>query len=277
MSYILDALNKSEQERREENEVPSLLAVHDSVPHQTSRPAMSVWLPVAVVLLVLVVYLLAALLADGPAATAEAPTAQPEQVSADPATSPPLPTLQPATSLTTAAPAAQPQPTATPGRETVNSTAARIQDLYTGNHSEATSPTQTGPEQAPKLANNAAPGHSTEIRQQAEQEKLQRLLADEEARKLAAQIQADSFQPYVPGIQQLSAALRNQLPALNYSAHIYSADEKSGFVIINSRKRYAGSVIAPELFVESIREDDVVLNFKGYSFALPAMRSWQGR
>jgi len=273
MSYILDALNKSEQERREEHQVPSLLAVHDNVPHQPPRPAISVWLPVAAVLLVLVVYLLVTLLANGPAQTPAAPQASSISPTIPQAATPPAaPPIQPVSPV-------QPLPisptTAKVDSNTATPTAARIQDLYAANPDPAPAGGKQSPQQSDAAVpdNASAPAETTA----SERETLQKLLADEEARKLAAQIQADSYQPYVPGIQQLSPALRNQLPALNYSAHIYSADEKSGFVIINGRKRYAGMVIAPELFVESIREDDVVLNFQGYSFALPAMRSWHGR
>ncbi len=51
MSYILDAINKSEQERNEQNHVPSLHAVHETATPETNTGWIPRWLPVVLVVI----------------------------------------------------------------------------------------------------------------------------------------------------------------------------------------------------------------------------------
>lgn len=57
MSYILDALNKSEQERKEQGHVPSLHAVHSSAPDPIKQ-RLIIWIPLAILLAFLAAFIL---------------------------------------------------------------------------------------------------------------------------------------------------------------------------------------------------------------------------
>ncbi|WP_439509581.1 general secretion pathway protein GspB [Marinimicrobium koreense] len=79
--------------------------------------------------------------------------------------------------------------------------------------------------------------------------------------------------PAVPGIRDLSWSLQQDIPSLNYQSHQYR-DGQGSTVTINQREYRAGDRIAPDLRIERIEEDGVVLTFKGQSFKLQALNSW---
>ena len=90
----------------------------------------------------------------------------------------------------------------------------------------------------------------------------------------AKEIQQEIAQPDVPSIYELPVALQNRLPKMVYSAHIYSSDADSGFAIINDRRRYRGDRITANLVVVSIENNGVILSFEGETFRLGAMKNW---
>lgn len=88
---------------------------------------------------------------------------------------------------------------------------------------------------------------------------------------------AVSNEPNIPSIYDIDAYVRKDIPSIDYGAHIYATDNNSGFVILDGARRRAGDRLESGLFVEKIEEENVVLNFNGVLFTLPAMKSWQGR
>lgn len=81
--------------------------------------------------------------------------------------------------------------------------------------------------------------------------------------------------PAVTAIRDLSWSLQQEIPSLNYQAHQYRDEPgQASSVTINQREYRAGDPITPDLRVERIDEDGVVLSFKGQSFKLQALNSW---
>ncbi|CAH0991413.1 hypothetical protein SIN8267_01517 [Sinobacterium norvegicum] len=80
--------------------------------------------------------------------------------------------------------------------------------------------------------------------------------------------------PLPPLFSELTWVQKERIPPVEYGAHIYSSRSASGFVILNGSKRFAGDKIGAGLSVEAILVDAVQLNFQGLSFRLPAMTSW---
>ncbi len=87
--------------------------------------------------------------------------------------------------------------------------------------------------------------------------------------------QAPVARPSVPAIRDLSWSLQQQIPSLNYQAHQYRAEPgQTSTVTINQQEHRAGAQITPDVRIERIDEDGVVLSFKGEPFKLKALNSW---
>ncbi len=80
----------------------------------------------------------------------------------------------------------------------------------------------------------------------------------------------------IPSIYALESNVKKKIPSINYGAHIYATDNKSGFVILNGARRRIGDKLSNGVYIEKIAEESVVLSFNGTVFSLPAMKSWLG-
>ncbi len=76
-------------------------------------------------------------------------------------------------------------------------------------------------------------------------------------------------EPYVPSLAHLPAAERQDLPPLRLSMHVFNAAPASRFVIIDGRRYGEGQSIVQGLLVADIRRDGVVLERNGQRFLLP--------
>lgn len=83
-------------------------------------------------------------------------------------------------------------------------------------------------------------------------------------------------EPLIPTIYELDTSAKKAIPAINYGAHVFATDNKSGFVILDGVRRKVGDQLENGVFVEKISEEEVVLSFNGQVFSLPAMKSWLG-
>jgi hypothetical protein len=78
----------------------------------------------------------------------------------------------------------------------------------------------------------------------------------------------------IPEIYDLDRSTQRAIPAISYGAHIYATDKVSGFVILNGAKRKVGEKMRSGVYIEQVNEHDVVLSYQGLVFSLPAMKSW---
>ena len=74
-------------------------------------------------------------------------------------------------------------------------------------------------------------------------------------------------------LTQMPAWVKNGVPNLHFEQHIYASDGE-GWVKVNGRDRYQGDMIAPELQLEEILPQQVILTFRGEKFSLPALTNW---
>jgi general secretion pathway protein B len=245
MSFILDALKKSDSERQRQSG-PALFEIRKAPP----RSGLPIW---ALVLGALLLVNLVALawfvarepqpaVAPPPAPTAAAPGAGAPAPSAAPApANPPLQATGAGGTQASAAPLAGtvpvlPPPTSTDPSGLPSSAAIApgdafsVQPDYSGNPADY--------EQA--LPANGGPG----------------------ATVLAAE------RNMVPTVDRLPPALGNQLPPLRLDLHVYASRATDRFVMINMRRLREGDATPEGVRVEEITPAGAVMSFRGTRFLL---------
>lgn len=240
MSFILDALKKSESDRQRQSG-PALFEVRVAPP----RTRLPLWAIAVALLLVVnlgvVMWMLLrhqehaatplASTAAAPAAgAATAPAAAPQTV----ATSPAAP----------AAPAATPVPVVATSAPVSAATAA---------------PASTGTALAPAAAPPAAESTNSEDYAPAE-ERAPSALASHVRR---------GTESGVPLYQDLATSPGTQLPQLRLDLHVFAAHPQDRFVMINMHKLREGDALPEGVHVESITPEGAVLSFNGSKFLLP--------
>jgi general secretion pathway protein B len=73
----------------------------------------------------------------------------------------------------------------------------------------------------------------------------------------------------LPTIWELPFATRKDIPALDLSMHVYSSDPKQRFVVIKGDRHVEGDEVASDLVLREIRQDGLVLEYKGQKFFFP--------
>jgi len=87
------------------------------------------------------------------------------------------------------------------------------------------------------------------------------VLVDEDAK-------ADN-EEVLPSINEINLSGPQALPDLHLDVHVYATKPSERFVYINMRKYHEGSSLPEGPLVEHIRRDGVVLNYQGLRFILP--------
>jgi general secretion pathway protein B len=73
----------------------------------------------------------------------------------------------------------------------------------------------------------------------------------------------------LPTIWELPFATRKDIPELDLSMHVYSSDPKQRFVVIKGDRHVEGDEVASDLVLREIRQDGLVLEYKGQKFFFP--------
>lgn len=73
----------------------------------------------------------------------------------------------------------------------------------------------------------------------------------------------------LPTVWELPFATRKELPAIDLSMHVYSADPKQRFVVIKGDRHVEGDEVGQDLVLREIRQDGLVLEYKGQTFFFP--------
>lgn len=262
MSYILEALEKSENERKQRN-VPDLQTQHTLYPGVTrSKPRRlkrNVRRLRPAVLITCGLMLLAWLFRDHMPVALEIkitqsnaiteksalpdPVLQEKQVLASPE---PVSKIEQEKAETKPAPAITQQQTL----ESTPSTDA-THDTVEMKHEEAA-------EQVPVTVSNQA--ETTVIRKAITLEPAPIILAENKIAKMNA-----TFTP-LPFLEELPASVKSNLPKLKFAGHTYSSIPGDRLIIINSNIRREGDPVEPGLRLEEITWDGVILNFRDIRF-----------
>jgi general secretion pathway protein B len=232
MSFILDALRKSEHERQRQTG-PALV----ETPVATPKAKTNVWATAAIALLVVNLVAIGLLLLyksrDEPTVSTAADTTQPARVDAAPPTV--APAAQVAVTQTLPQPVAPP-PMLRPAEEALAEPGTR--NPLEGEISSGAPPMDY---EAAARAAEPPPGPPAVVPTQG-------------TSNLPT---ADEF------------AARAGLPEMRLELHVYSANPQQRFVFINGRKYQQGDSTQEGATVDEVTPDGVILNARGNRFLLP--------
>lgn len=281
MSFILDALNRSDTDRDEDQAVPGLQTVHG--PRSAAEVPLwrrALWPALAI---------LFALIAAGAwLGSPGAPESGATQVSAPAEQATPVPTQQAPMEKQAAVPAPQPVAKAVP--KPTAGQQADIAALYASKPATP-QPALTSPQAAPATPQPAplpvpASPEPEVVAPQPQPTPRPAQVAqpaiDVEALARAAQAELDTLQdeqaPVVeheaPFISELRQSQKDQIPSIFYNAHNWSANPSRSSVILNKREFRAGQQVKPGLKLVEILQDGIVLDFRGTEFRLNSLNSW---
>nr|WP_320115252.1 general secretion pathway protein GspB [uncultured Desulfuromonas sp.] len=260
MSFILEALKKSEK-NRQENATPTLDSQHDSA--SSTTPKRPVWPLVLVVVLILNAGILLWLF--GPWNSDEAPEVatapktdtavetpvQTAVVEPKAPVTPPVP--QPAVQQPTqAAPATVVMP-----EPQVAITAPAVTTPLAEEH-VVQSVVTTKP-----VADVAQPAAAQEPAPQPQQ--VQAVV--EPIAQPVATPQAPARK--VLALTELPGSMQQQLPRLHMSVHAFTGDQNTSLIRLNDRIMRAGSMLENRYRLEEITTDGAVFSYQGYYFLVP--------
>jgi len=257
MSFILEALKKSEK-NRQENTTPTLDSQHDSAtPTPQKRP---IWPLILVLVLLLNGGILLWLFGPwshkkAPAVTtapvtetaAVAPTAPMTTAAPRPAVQPPAQPVAATASVTPEPQVAPSEPAMTPPVEPVVQSVVTTQPV-----AEVTLPVEkpapviTAPEppQPEQTADVAKPVAQPVAAPQPP------------ARKILA-------------LTELPGGIQQQLPRLHMSVHAFTGDQSTSLIRLNNRIMRAGSILENRYRLEEITTDGAIFSYQGYYFLVP--------
>jgi general secretion pathway protein B len=275
MSFILDALKKSELERQRQA-IPGLMHV---VPLER-RPRFRPWaIALAVLLGVNLAVLLIVLLRGTPSTTHTVPgTAPPLEGppsaragsppdASSPATNPPAAAVTPAEAPATLAPRAVEAPPAVAAARAakhfspMDATPVYAPEIPADKDAPAASARS---ERASESSGSAALGRSAAAPGSASPARTTRA---RDPVLTGAEDKAD--EEVLPTIGEIDLSGQPALPDLHLDVHVFAAQPADRFVYIDMRKYREGAALADGLTLERIRRDGVVLNYHGLRFVLP--------
>jgi general secretion pathway protein B len=242
MSLILDALRKSEAERRR-GQAPSLYAA-TPVPGTRARPEWLRLLPFVAGAVLLLVALVAWFGKDEEPAT----KAELQEEATAPSLQPPTP-AQLAAKTAGSGPAEITPPAAPPPPPAATSRTAAPTPTVEALVKAPVAPPKS-PARAPTPVIEAAPT----------------LAATPES--ASAPAAAEATEEALPPIAALDAGTRGALPAMRMSMHVYNDDASRRFATIDGQRVVEGSRVGSATVVE-IRRDGVVLDVGGQRVLLP--------
>jgi general secretion pathway protein B len=243
MSYILDALRKSDQQRQR-GAAPTLPAA----PAPAAAPRQPAFLAYGLLAAVLV----GAGMAIGwlrPWQPEQAAPGRPEPVAAKPLESNPrLAAPAPSAMAPRPTPEAQVRNVAPPA-QAAPAPSAMAPALVPAKPPPA--PAKPEPRSAPAEADTTAP----------------RKTAAPASKQPVGTAAADAARvPSVISMAELPLSLQQELPPMTISVHAYSGNPPDRLVGINNRMLREGEDVAPGLKLEQITPDGMIFGYKGYSF-----------
>src|SRR5215472_1808906 len=255
MSFILDALKKSESDRQRQNG-PALFEVRVAPP----RTRLPLWaIAIALLLVVNLGVVMWMLLRHQHASAAIGPQPVTAAATTPPSTGIPVPVvatsapLAPGTAPPT--PAAPPEPAAPPAPAAAPGTAGTLAGT-----AAPTPPTAHDAASAVAGTVNGAPDSANAEDYAPAEEPPAPGLGNHVRRGTASG---------VPLYQDVSATPGTQLPQLRLDLHVFAARPQDRFVMINMHKLREGDTLPDGVHLDSITPEGAVLSYNGSKFLLP--------
>ncbi|MEM9101961.1 MAG: general secretion pathway protein GspB [Pseudomonadota bacterium] len=85
---------------------------------------------------------------------------------------------------------------------------------------------------------------------------------------------ADSPLAIIPSINTLDDSVIDQIPAFEFSTHIYSSDSQKSFVIINGKMLSEKQMVTENMRLEKIYQGHIVLKINDDVFKVESLKSW---
>lgn len=276
MSLILDALNRAEHERKNQDTVPDLNSLHSAQLFNTAPDKrQTLWWVIGVVAVLLAIIIVLVMLLR------REPLAQPAITQVAPLASPP-PVIEPAASgmaieapiqTPIQAPVIEPKPVSHTAVIATKSTApnAAIDKLYSSGGAETDAATAEGVNEL--YAAEAATAPASETIVDPFNAAGQATATAAVAHELAPPRTFDSIKN-IPDFNSLPWNMRQQIPTITYQRHNYLADGISS-VVINNQTTGVGNIIGTGQFVvQEIFVDGVVLKQGNAVFKMRALNGW---
>ena len=298
MSLILDALNRSEAERRGGGEVPGLATEHFSA-SEGDKFKLRVylpWLALAIAVAVIAWLVLDRTRVDSAVVTppvpvtatgettsprAPVPVARPPEEPARPVDRQQRPLAVVPKEAAAAAPDLPTGERATPSARPVD---ASVAALYQRSPAATDTPTataiETGESEPESDAAAAVPSATEQAKIMVDGSGAAPRVSeplDIEAALARARQEMENARLVdhpAPFIQDLSQQRKNAIPTLMYSIHNYSAKPGQSSVMINGKSLRAGANVGKGVKLEEILPESIVLSHQGQQFRLRALNSW---
>ena len=267
MSFILDALRKSEHERQRQTG-PALAEVPVAAP----KPRSNVWATGAIALLLVNLVVIGVLLIRKAAREPEAavPAAMPAPTQAAPAATAPAPAqvtmTQTVPSGTVAAPPPMLQPARSAGPPADGSRNSLEEEMSEGPPmlDAQMAADAAAPPAGPPAVTRAPNGRGSVVYESLPASAA--VGAQQYAAPPQPRTSSQSAGPKLPTADEVTAA--GGVPALNLDLHVYSTRPTERMVFVNSRKYREGDTLQEGPVVQTITPDGAILEFRGSRFLL---------
>lgn len=278
MSYLLEALRKSERERQQKTAVPDLQTPTVEWEAGDEARQRSPWLTVAVIAICLNTLLLAVLVwrfgfagndnIDAGQQPAIAPAKEPGAAVSTVSSLPPVIVVQ-QPAATNDAIVVRDRSRPEPAR---NSSSQLRPDEYNAGSRRTVAPSAGGTEAwTGRDAVNPDTGSKGERGNAGDSELTGSVADDNNGADSEGNGAADDA---VPSIHSLPINIRQELPMLTMNSHIYASNARDSFVMINGSSFSPGQEITAGLKLVAVVPEGAVLVFKGHRFLLPALASF---
>lgn len=267
MSFILDALRKSEHERQRQTG-PALAEVPVAAP----RPRSNMWATGAIALLLVNLVAIGVLLIRKAAREPEAtvPAAMPAPAQAAPAANAPAPAqvtmtrTVPSGAVTAQPPMLQPASSAgTPADGSRNSLEDEMSEAPPMLDPQMAADA-AAPPAGPPAVTRAPSGRGSVVYESLPASAA--VGAQQYAAPPQSRTAAQSAGPKLPTADEVTAA--GGVPALNLDLHVYSTKPTERMVFVNSRKYREGDTLQEGPVVQQITPDGAILELRGRKFLL---------
>lgn len=259
MSYLLEALRKSERERQEKSPVPGLQTPSVEWESGDDTRSRSPWLMVAVIAICLNTLLLAVLVWRF--GFAEAETATRTDAAANPPTNS---AAAPATPSAAANRALAMPPVIVVQQPAAANPAVVVRELPANHRDAGRQPLSRSPSSGRTNASAQTASRPSGMRE--------RGATNESVATSTESVPTDTAS--LPTVHALPLSVKQQLPILAMNSHIYASNPRDSFVMINGVSLNAGDHISGDLFLVAVVPEGAVLSVAGQRFLLPALASF---
>lgn len=243
MSLILDAINRADQERNQQNSTPNINSGY-SPAVEAKRPIGRWLIEGAVILLIVTGITYSRFFQTQQAAIID--TAEQTIVPDNPA---------PVNRSEQALPAVAPPPLATEPNPSGEAVISKKQIKSATSNTVLSLYQQSTPDSLVKPSND-------------------KVTANKNTSSQAVVNNSQLILQQIPILAQMPQRFQNTIPSIDYSVHVYANSQKAGFVTLNGATRKIGDQIYPGLRVIAILKNSVVLDYNNTQFRLLALNSW---